>query len=116
MSSAAEAAPAAADESSALAIEGLVAGYGGVIALDDVSLSAEAAAITAVLGANGAGKTTLLRAVSGMIRPRRGQILLGGATWPAATPSRWSGPGSRTCPRARASSPSSPSRKTCGSA
>ena len=79
MSSAAEAAPAAADESSALAIEGLVAGYGGVIALDDVSLSAEAAAITAVLGANGAGKTTLLRAVSGMIRPRRGQILLGGA-------------------------------------
>ena len=79
MSSAAEAAPAAADESSALAIEGLVAGYGGVIALDDVSLSAEAAAITAVLGANGAGKTTLLRAVSGMIRPRRGRIVLGGA-------------------------------------
>jgi branched-chain amino acid transport system ATP-binding protein len=79
MSSAAEAAPAAADESSALAIEGLVAGYGGVIALDDVSLSAQAAAITAVLGANGAGKTTLLRAVSGMIRPRRGRILLGGA-------------------------------------
>jgi branched-chain amino acid transport system ATP-binding protein len=79
MSSAAEAAPAAADESSALAIEGLVAGYGGVIALDDVSLSAQAAAITAVLGANGAGKTTLLRAVSGMIRPRRGRIVLGGA-------------------------------------
>src|ERR1019366_4200896 len=33
---------------------------------------------TAVLGANGAGKTTLLRAVSGMIRPRRGRVLLGG--------------------------------------
>jgi branched-chain amino acid transport system ATP-binding protein len=79
MSSAAEAAPAGARESSALAIEGLVAGYGGVIALDGVSFSAGAAAITAVLGANGAGKTTLLRAVSGMIRPRRGRILLGGA-------------------------------------
>jgi branched-chain amino acid transport system ATP-binding protein len=79
MSSAAEVAAAGAHDSSTLAVEGLVAGYGGVIALDDVSLSAEAAAITAVLGANGAGKTTLLRAVSGMIRPRRGRILLGGA-------------------------------------
>jgi branched-chain amino acid transport system ATP-binding protein len=79
MSSAAEVAQDRADESSALVIEGLVAGYGGVIALNDVSLSAGAGAITAVLGANGAGKTTLLRAVSGMIRPRRGQVLLGGA-------------------------------------
>jgi branched-chain amino acid transport system ATP-binding protein len=79
MSSAAEVLPAGAGESSTLVLEGLVAGYGGVIALDDVSLSARAAAITAVLGANGAGKTTLLRAVSGMIRPRRGRIVLGGA-------------------------------------
>ena len=62
----------------ALAVEDLVAGYGGVTALDGVSISAGTAAITAVLGANGAGKTTLLRAVSGMIRPRRGRILLGG--------------------------------------
>jgi branched-chain amino acid transport system ATP-binding protein len=60
----------------ALAVEGLVAGYGGVIALDGVTVTAAAAGITAVLGANGAGKTTLLRAVSGMIRPRRGRILL----------------------------------------
>ncbi len=62
----------------ALAIDGLVAGYGGVIALDGVSVSAGTGAITAVLGANGAGKTTLLRAVSGMIRPRRGRVMLGG--------------------------------------
>jgi branched-chain amino acid transport system ATP-binding protein len=62
----------------ALAVEELVAGYGGVIALDRVSISAGTAAITAVLGANGAGKTTLLRAVSGMIRPRRGRVLLDG--------------------------------------
>jgi branched-chain amino acid transport system ATP-binding protein len=66
------------DEAPALAVEELVAGYGGVIALDGVSISAGTAAITAVLGANGAGKTTLLRAVSGMIRPRRGRILLDG--------------------------------------
>jgi branched-chain amino acid transport system ATP-binding protein len=67
------------DEAPALAVEDLVAGYGGVIALDRVNISAGTAAITAVLGANGAGKTTLLRAVSGMIRPRRGRILLDGA-------------------------------------
>jgi branched-chain amino acid transport system ATP-binding protein len=64
--------------SSSLAVEGLVAGYGGVVALDGVSISAGTAAITAVLGANGAGKTTLLRAISGMIKPRRGRVLLGG--------------------------------------
>jgi branched-chain amino acid transport system ATP-binding protein len=63
----------------ALAIEDLVAGYGGVTALDGVSISAATAAITAVLGANGAGKTTLLRAISGMIKPRRGRVVLGGA-------------------------------------
>jgi branched-chain amino acid transport system ATP-binding protein len=72
------AAGSAAPATPALAVEELVAGYGGVIALDRVSISAGTAAITAVLGANGAGKTTLLRAVSGMIRPRRGRVLLDG--------------------------------------
>jgi branched-chain amino acid transport system ATP-binding protein len=68
----------AAGESASLAVEGLVAGYGGVVALDDVTVRADPAGITAVLGANGAGKTTLLRAVSGMVRPRRGRIMLAG--------------------------------------
>jgi branched-chain amino acid transport system ATP-binding protein len=72
--------------SPALAVEGLVAGYGGVVALDGVSISAGTAAITAVLGANGAGKTTLLRAVSGMIRPRRGRVLLGGTDLAGRSP------------------------------
>ncbi|HET9972975.1 MAG TPA: ATP-binding cassette domain-containing protein, partial [Streptosporangiaceae bacterium] len=63
----------------ALTVEELTAGYGGVIALNGVSISAGTSAITAVLGANGAGKTTLLRAVSGMLRPRAGRILLAGA-------------------------------------
>src|SRR5437762_12567769 len=70
----------------ALAVEELVAGYGGVIALDRVSISAGTAAITAVLGANGAGKTTLLRAVSGMIRPRRGRVLLDGTNLAGRNP------------------------------
>src|SRR5919204_514954 len=58
----------------------------GLTALDGVSISAGTAAITAVLGANGAGKTTLLRAVSGMIRPRRGRILLGGTDLAGRSP------------------------------
>jgi len=68
----------AAERTESLQVEGLVAGYGGVTALDDVTVTAGAGAITAVLGANGAGKTTLLRAISGMIKPRRGRVLLGG--------------------------------------
>ncbi len=79
-------AAAARDDGPALAVEDLVAGYGGVIALDGVSISAGTAAITAVLGANGAGKTTLLRAVSGMIRPRRGRVLLDGADLTGRSP------------------------------
>jgi branched-chain amino acid transport system ATP-binding protein len=67
------------DGAATLAIEDLVAGYGEVIALDGVTITAGAATITAVLGANGAGKTTLLRAISGMVRPRRGRVLLDGA-------------------------------------
>src|SRR5579859_4242304 len=81
-------AAAARDDAPALAVEDLVAGYGGVIALDGVSISAGTAAITAVLGANGAGKTTLLRAVSGMIKPRRGRVLLAGHDVAGQSPER----------------------------
>jgi len=76
VSAEATAASAANGHAASLTVEGLVAGYGGVTALDGVTVTAAAAGITAVLGANGAGKTTLLRAVSGMIKPRRGRILL----------------------------------------
>ena len=65
--------------SSQLAVENVVAGYGGVLALDSVTITADAGTITTVLGANGAGKTTLLRVISGMVRPRGGRVLLDGA-------------------------------------
>jgi len=62
----------------ALAVQGVVAGYGGAPVLEGISVSAMTGTITAVLGANGAGKTTLLRAISGLIRPRQGSVLVGG--------------------------------------
>jgi branched-chain amino acid transport system ATP-binding protein len=65
-------------EPAALAVEEVVAGYGGVLVLQSVSVTVRPATITAELGANGAGKTTLLRAISGVIRPRRGRVLVGG--------------------------------------
>ena len=65
-------------EAAALAVEDLVAGYGQVTVLEAVTLAARPGTITAVLGANGAGKTTLLRTISGLVRPRQGQILVDG--------------------------------------
>jgi len=66
-------------ETTALAIEDIVAGYGGGPVLDGLSIAVRPATITAVLGANGAGKTTLLRTISGFVRPRRGRIVVAGA-------------------------------------
>ena len=89
-------------DGAALAVEEIVAGYGGVLVLDGVSVSAKAATITAVLGANGAGKTTLLRAISGLVRPRQGRVLVGDANLARRKPRTSPGRVWRTCPRARA--------------
>ncbi len=52
--------------------------YGRKAVLRGVSLAVEPGQITALLGANGAGKTTLLRVISGLAKPDRGEIRLGG--------------------------------------
>ena len=67
-----------ASQTAALAVEHVEAGYGGVIALQDVSITARPGTITAVLGANGAGKTTLLATISGLVRARKGRVALDG--------------------------------------
>jgi branched-chain amino acid transport system ATP-binding protein len=58
-------------------IENLCVNYGAVRALRDVSLEASPGRVTAVLGANGAGKTTLLRTISGLVKPKSGNIVFG---------------------------------------
>ncbi len=58
----------------------LAVAYGDVRALWDVSIHVDAGTIVAIVGANGAGKTTLLKTISGIVRPRSGEILLAGAS------------------------------------
>lgn len=52
--------------------------YGAIHALKGVSLKVEEGSIVTLIGANGAGKTTTLRTISGIIRPKRGQVLFEG--------------------------------------
>ena len=61
-----------------LEIKKLVAGYGKVKVLHEISISVPKGQLVTLIGSNGAGKTTTLRAVSGMIVPEGGQILLNG--------------------------------------
>ncbi|HVQ78218.1 MAG TPA: ABC transporter ATP-binding protein [Candidatus Binatia bacterium] len=63
---------------SLLELRDLDAGYGDLLALRGVTLAVEAGEVLSVVGANGAGKTTMLRAISGLLRPRRGEIVFEG--------------------------------------
>jgi len=60
-----------------LDIEDLHIYYGNVHALKGINLSIGKSEIVTLLGSNGAGKSTTLRAISGLIKPRSGRILLG---------------------------------------
>jgi branched-chain amino acid transport system ATP-binding protein len=54
--------------------EGVVAGYGGGDVLKGVSFDVPHGGVTCIVGPNGSGKSTLLKTVSGLVRPRLGEI------------------------------------------
>jgi branched-chain amino acid transport system permease protein len=62
-----------------LTVSGVSKSFGGVQALDDVSLAAEPGSVTALIGSNGSGKTTLLNVICGYITPDAGSVEFDGA-------------------------------------
>lgn len=62
----------------ALEVRNVVKRFGGIIALDGVSMTVPRGKVTALVGDNGAGKSTLVRCLSGVHTPEEGQVLVGG--------------------------------------
>jgi len=63
-----------------LELRGVRAGYGRVEVLHGIDLAFPLGTTTALVGPNGAGKSTLLRVLAGLVRVRRGEVLLDGAS------------------------------------
>ena len=61
-----------------LAIKNLEVGYGTIPALRGISLEVRKGEIVTLIGANGAGKTTTLRTISGLLKPRQGEVTFNG--------------------------------------
>ncbi|MEO9198756.1 MAG: ABC transporter ATP-binding protein [Antricoccus sp.] len=62
----------------AVELRGITQRFGGLTALDNVSLSVAPGTVHGIIGPNGAGKTTLLNILSGLQRPSLGKVLVGG--------------------------------------
>ncbi|HEX6855267.1 MAG TPA: ABC transporter ATP-binding protein [Streptosporangiaceae bacterium] len=67
-----------ASQAGALEVRSVTVRFGGITALDDVSLTAAPCQVTGIIGPNGAGKTTLLNVLCGLVRPESGQIRFDG--------------------------------------
>src|ERR1700680_2370744 len=86
---------------SAIEVRGVSAGYGGVDALRGVDLKLAPGRLTALIGPNGAGKSTLLRCLTGLMRPRAGEIMMGDHRLDRLSPSRIAGLGLCQVPEGR---------------
>ncbi|HUH96653.1 MAG TPA: ABC transporter ATP-binding protein [Anaerolineales bacterium] len=61
-----------------LSLKNIVAGYDGSDVLKGVNLEVQSGSITCIVGPNGAGKSTVLRVISGLLKPRAGELTYGG--------------------------------------
>ena len=85
----------------ALEVENLSVRYGGVHALDKVSLKVRKGALVTVIGANGAGKSSLLNAITGIIPKHAGRVVYGGEDISSAAPETLVGKGLTLVPERR---------------
>jgi branched-chain amino acid transport system ATP-binding protein len=76
-----------------LEVQGVTVRFGGLTALDGVSLTAEPGQVTGIIGPNGAGKTTLLNVLCGFVRPQSGTITFAGRELTGLRPHRLAGLG-----------------------
>ena len=79
--------------SSILEVRDVSVRFGGLTALDTVSLTVAPRQVVGVIGPNGAGKTTLLNVLCGFIRPDEGQVLIDGRHYHDLRPHRLAGLG-----------------------
>ena len=84
-----------------LEIHDLEVAYGSITALHRVNIKVEKGKIITLVGSNGAGKSTTLKAVSGLVRTRRGKILLEGVDITNRPPHRVVGMGITQVPEGR---------------
>jgi branched-chain amino acid transport system ATP-binding protein len=70
-------ATATADAPAVMVVDGVTKQFGGLIAVNDVSLTIPRLGIVSLIGPNGAGKTTLFNMLTGLYKPTAGRILLG---------------------------------------
>src|ERR1700737_1591916 len=75
-----------ADVQAILQVKDLSKHFGGLVAVDHVSLDIYPGEVVGLLGDNGAGKSTLIKMISGVYKPDSGQLLLNGETVSFATP------------------------------
>jgi ABC-type branched-subunit amino acid transport system ATPase component len=71
-----------------LEARGVTVRFGGLVALNEVSVSVPPATIVGLVGPNGAGKTTLFHVVSGLLRAQEGDVYLAGRRVTGATPAK----------------------------
>jgi ABC-type branched-subunit amino acid transport system ATPase component/ABC-type branched-subunit amino acid transport system permease subunit len=71
-----------------LEIANLTKSFGGLVAVDDVSLHVRRGAVHAIIGPNGAGKTTLFNLITGLMKPDAGRVVLEGEEITGAAPWR----------------------------
>ena len=60
-----------------LSVRDLEVAYGNIPALHGITIEVEQGEIVTLIGANGAGKTTTLRTISGLLKPRNGEVVFG---------------------------------------